>query len=114
MGTMKTTIAFLLLVMVPSLLVPCIASARSHRYGTYYGFGGYTEDEDEHYRHPRPRSALYPNGIFGAVFDKAYPDVGCITHAKAYRYDRTYDRNAAYCTGWKNGKFGISLDGKNK
>ena len=102
------TIVCLLLLVAPSL-----ASAHNH-YGTYYGFGNYTEHEQEEYDHPRPRSALYPNGIRRGIFDKAYPDVGCITRAKAYRFDRTYDRNAAYCRGWKNGKFGISLDGKLK
>ena len=106
-GPMKNKIAIfglLLMVLVPS------AHARQ-RYGTYYGFGGYDEEQDEYLRHARPRSPLYPNGIIRPVFDTPYPIVGCETRAKAYIFDRSYDRNAAYCRGWKNGTFGISLNG---
>ena len=68
----------------------------------------------EHHRVVHPINILYPNGISRGVFDKPYPDRGCITQARAYIYDRTYDRNAPYCRGWKNGEFGISLDGITK
>lgn len=96
------------------LVLVCQAEARRNHYGTYYGFGGYDEEQEEYLRTVRPRSALYPNGIRGAVFDAPYPDVGLITRAKAYIYNRTYDRNAAYARGWKNGRFGISLNGIHK
>jgi hypothetical protein len=66
------------------------------------------------WKRPKPRSILYPNGITGPVFDAQYPYVGCIPNARAYIYDKSYDRDAHYCRGWKNGPFGISLDGKHK
>lgn len=67
-------------------------------------------------RTPRahPRSLLYPNGITGPVFDRPYPLVGVIPNARAYIHDHSYDRDAFYGRGWKNGPFGISLDGKHK
>ena len=107
---MKIKIAILLLIVLTS----GAHAERHHTRGSYYGFGGYDEEQDEEFHRPRPRNPLYPNGIIRPVFDVVYPDVGCITRAKAYIYDRTYDRNAAYCRGWKNGQFGISLNGVNK
>ena len=110
---MKTRWIFGLLLLV----LVCDAAAESklrRRYGTYYGFGGLDDEQQDYLNKPRPRNPLYPNGIFGAVFDRPYPDVGCATRAKRYIFDRSYDRKAAYCVGWKNGPFGISLNGVHK
>lgn len=97
-------------------MLACEAEAgRRHRYGTYYGFGAYDEDQEDYLSNRvRPRSPLFPNGIIRPVFDTPYPLLGTPTPAKAYIYDRSYDRAAAYNRGWKNGRFGISLNGIHK
>lgn len=91
------------------------ASRRVRYHRTYYGFGAYDEDQEDYLRDKvRPRNPLFPNGIIRPVFDTPYPVLGTPTQAKAYIYDRSYDRAAAYNRGWKNGRFGISLNGVHK